>query len=58
MRQQSGRVLLVGAAVLLLLAAEACAGPATTMSVSVGVAVPAPWGAVTIGTAVPIGYGW
>ncbi len=58
MRRLGGRALLVSAAVILLLAAEACLGPSTTMSVGVGVAVPAPWEAVTIGTAVPIGYGW
>jgi hypothetical protein len=43
---------------LLCLGAVACAGNATDWSVTVGMGLPAPWGAVTIGTAVPMGYGW
>jgi hypothetical protein len=43
---------------LLCLSAVACAGNATNWSVTVGMGIPAPWGAVTIATAVPMGYGW
>lgn len=43
---------LVGAAMLL----PACASSGT-VSVSAGVAVPAPWGGVTVGAAVPLGPG-
>lgn len=43
---------------LLCLGAAACVGNASYWSVTVGMGIPAPWGAVTIGTAVPMGYGW
>lgn len=43
---------------LLLLGAAACFQVGNTTSVSVGVELPAPWGAVTIGEPVPVGYGW
>jgi hypothetical protein len=39
----------------LLLGAAACFQVGRSTSVSVGVELPAPWGAVTIGTAVPVG---
>jgi len=43
---------------VLLLGAAACFQVGNSTSVSVGVELPAPWGAVTIAEAVPLGYGW
>jgi len=43
---------------LLLLGAAACFQVGNSTSVSVGVELPAPWGAVTIEEPVPVGYGW
>ena len=58
MNRSGSRGSLVVLIALLCLGAVACAGNATDWSVTVGMGLPAPWGAVTIGTAVPMGYGW
>ena len=58
MNRSGSRGSLVVLIALLCLSAMACAGHATNWSVTVGMEVPAPWGAVTIGAAVPMGYGW
>ncbi len=55
MNRTGSRCTLVMLAALLLLGAAACFQVGRSTSVSVGVELPAPWGAVTIGTAVPVG---
>jgi hypothetical protein len=50
-RRRAGTLAALVAAASLL---PACDGD-TSVSVGVGVAVPAPWGGVTVGTAVPLG---
>lgn len=49
---RAGRAVLIAVGMAVLF--SACAGG----SVSMGVAVPAPWGSVTVQTHVPIGHGW
>lgn len=58
MNRSGSRASLVVLIALLCLSAAACARNATNWSVTVGMGIPAPWGAVTIGEAVPMGYGW
>ena len=55
MNWPGSRCRLVMLAALLLLGAVACFHVGRSTSVSVGVELPAPWGAVTIETAVPVG---
>jgi len=58
MNRTGSRCTLVMLTALLLLSAAACFQVGSTTSVSVGVELPAPWGAVTIAEAVRLGYGW
>ncbi len=57
MNRSGARASLLVFIALIGLGAAACGG-ARYWSVTVGTALPAPWGAVTINTAVPMGYGW
>jgi hypothetical protein len=57
MNRSGARTSLLVLIALIGLGAAACGG-ARYWSVTVGTALPAPWGAVTISTAVPMGYGW